>query len=82
MQQIAASEKPTGDMGWAMGLTGWSHDKISRLCRRGVIPGAFQAEPGVKGSMWTFRKTEFLNWFNDLGKPVKPRRAYRQKAAS
>jgi hypothetical protein len=67
-------EKPIGDMLWAMEQTCWSHDKISRLCRKKVIPGCFKAQPNEKGSTWNFRKSEFLAWFNNLGKGPQLRR--------
>jgi hypothetical protein len=55
-----------GDMKWLVGLTGWTHDKIARLARRRLIPGAFKAQPGLRGDHWTFRKTKVLAWLNGL----------------
>jgi hypothetical protein len=52
---------PIGDMDWFHRLTGWSHDKISRLARQKAIPGAFKALPS-KGSVWCFRKAKVIAW--------------------
>jgi hypothetical protein len=53
-------------MQWLIGLTGWSHDKISRLCRLRIIKGAFQAQPGKRGAVWHFRKAKTLAWLDSL----------------
>jgi hypothetical protein len=55
-----------GDINWMQEESGWSPDKISRLCRLKVIPGAFQAQPGVQGSAWNFRKSKTLPWLRNL----------------
>jgi hypothetical protein len=57
---------PIGDIEWLRGVTGWSAFKISRLCRIKAIRGAFQAQPGVRGSMWQFRKAKTLEWLEGL----------------
>ena len=51
---------------WLMTETGWTHDKISRLCRLRQIKGAFQSQPGTRGSMWHFRKAKTLAWLESL----------------
>jgi hypothetical protein len=58
--------QPIGDMKWLMTETGWTHDKISRLCRLRQIRGAFQSQPGTRGSMWHFRKAKTLAWLEGL----------------
>ena len=55
-----------GDMSWMIGTTGWSHDKVARLARRGIIPGAFKALPGQRGDRRSFRKAKTLAWLNSL----------------
>lgn len=55
-----------GDVRWLISLTGWSHDKIARLCRRGVIPGSFKALPGRRGDTWNFRKGKTLAWLEGI----------------
>jgi hypothetical protein len=60
------SESSIGDVRWVMGLTNWSHDKVARLCRLKRIKGAFQAQPGTRGSMWLFRKNRTLGWLKSL----------------
>jgi hypothetical protein len=58
--------QPIGDMKWLRTETGWTHDKISRLCRLRQIKGAFQSQPGTRGSMWHFRKAKTLAWLEGL----------------
>ena len=53
-------------MRWLISLTGWSHDKIARLCRRGIIPGAFKALTGRRGDTWNFRKGKTLVWLEGI----------------
>lgn len=60
------NEAPIGDVAWMVSITGWSHDKISRLCRLRVIKGSFKAIPG-KGSTWHFHKGKTLAWLKNLG---------------
>jgi len=55
-----------GDRIWLMNVTGWSHDKIARLCRQRIIKGSFQIRPGIRGSAWYFRKSKTLAWLRDL----------------
>jgi hypothetical protein len=45
----------TGSVEWVEGITGWSNQKICRLCRGKQIPGAFQARR-AQGSRWRFKK--------------------------
>jgi hypothetical protein len=59
---------PFGEMSWLMEKSGWTDDKISRLCRAGVIPGAMQSQPGTRGSKWTFRKAKTERWLRSLEK--------------
>jgi hypothetical protein len=59
-------EAPIGEMGWMQQESGWSQFKISRLCRLGLIPGAFQAQRGTQGSKWMFRKSKTLKWLRSL----------------
>jgi hypothetical protein len=54
---------PVGNMGWMVGLTGWSHDKISRYALRRLIPGAYR--PGPR-SQWSFNKAKAREWFDGL----------------
>jgi hypothetical protein len=55
-----------GDITWMQQESGWSNDKIARLCRLKVIPGAFQAQPNTQGSAWCFRKSKTLPWLRNL----------------
>ncbi len=55
-----------GNMRWMVSQTGWTHDKISRLCRQRVIPGAFKALPGRRGDAWSFRKGKTLAWLEGI----------------
>jgi len=57
---------PIGDVAWLKSITGWSHDKIARLCRMREIPGAFKALPKQKGCTWNFRKAKTLSWLERL----------------
>jgi hypothetical protein len=59
-------KRPIGDMEWMIGVTGWSHDKISRLARLRILKGAFQAQPGKRGAVWHFRKAKTLAWLDSL----------------
>jgi hypothetical protein len=59
---------PFGDVNWFRAQCGWSADKIGRLCRLGLVPGAMQSQPGVQGSKWTFRKSRTLKWLEGLEK--------------
>lgn len=56
-----------GDMACLTEVTGWSHDRISRLCRRKLIPGAFRV-PGSTGKNvpWCFEKKKVMAWINGL----------------
>jgi hypothetical protein len=58
--------KPFGNIDWLMRESGWTADKISRLSRLGLIPGARQAQPGVQGSPWSYRKARTLRWLRSL----------------
>jgi hypothetical protein len=58
--------RPVGDIAWLQSLTGWTHDKIARLCRLRLVPGAFQAVPGRRGAVWNFRKAKTLAWLDKL----------------
>ena len=60
------TETGVGDTAWLMSKTGWTHDKVARLCRLKRIKGAFQAQPGIKGSLWCFRKARTLVWLESL----------------
>jgi hypothetical protein len=53
--------RPIGNIAWLSELTGWRPEKISRLAREGVIPGAFKAVE-TKGSVWSFRKAKVIAW--------------------
>jgi hypothetical protein len=53
-------------MYWFCGLTGWSKFKSARLCRLNLVKGAFNAQPGVRGSKWYFRKDLTSAWFENL----------------
>jgi hypothetical protein len=55
-----------GDVRWLTSLTGWSHDKVARLCRQRVIKGAFKAVPGRRGDAWNFKKQKTLAWLDGL----------------
>jgi hypothetical protein len=66
-EPLTRSETPIGDVAWLVSITGWSHDKVSRLARLKVIKGAFKAEPGKKGSTWNFHKAKTLAWLKSLG---------------
>jgi hypothetical protein len=66
MEVLSQSETAVGDMRWLQGITGWSSFKISRLCRIKQIKGAFQSQPGTRGSMWCFRKAKTLAWLDSL----------------
>jgi hypothetical protein len=57
---------PFGAMSWMQRESGWSKDKIARLCRAGLVPGAMQSQPHVQGSHWTFRKSKTLRWLRSL----------------
>jgi hypothetical protein len=57
---------PFGDVNWFHAESGWSQDKIARLCRLGLVPGAMQSQPGIQGSKWTFRKSKTLKWLRSL----------------
>jgi hypothetical protein len=59
-------DKGIGDVAWIQRITGFSLDKINRLCRKKIIPGAFKAQPGEKGSAWSFRKKIVLEWLDRL----------------
>jgi hypothetical protein len=65
-ENLLQTESSIGDMKWLMTETGWTHDKISRLCRLRQIKGAFQSQPGTRGSMWHFRKAKTLGWLEGL----------------
>jgi hypothetical protein len=65
-KEIARTESGVGDTAWMKIQTSWSHDKIARLCRLKRVPGAFQAQKGVRGSMWYFRKARTLAWLESL----------------
>ena len=58
--------RPIGDVAWLCDLTGWSHDKVSRLARLKVIKGAFKAQAN-RGSTWNFHKVQTLAWLKSLG---------------
>ncbi len=64
---LSPAERPIGDVQWLCSLTGWSHDKVSRLARLKVIKGAFKAQPKDKGSTWNFHKAQTLAWLKSLG---------------
>ena len=57
---------PFGDINWMMRESGWTNDKIARLCRLKLIPGARQAQPGTQGSPWSFRKAKTLSWLRSI----------------
>ena len=57
---------PVGDMAWMVRESGWTIFKIARLGRLKLIPGAFQAQPGVQGSAWNFRRAKTLRWLRSL----------------
>ena len=61
-----ADSNGIGKMDWMIAHTGWSHDKISRLCRLRLIKGAFKSQLGVKGAMWNFHKAKVLEWLDGL----------------
>jgi hypothetical protein len=60
------NSSPVGDVRWLQGITGWSSFKISRLCRIKQIKGAFQSQPGTRGSMWCFKKAKTQAWLDSL----------------
>lgn len=64
--QIDAMNTTIGDTTWMMELTGWSRRKICRLARKGLIPGAFQLQPGFQRSRWEFNKPRTLRWWEGL----------------
>lgn len=51
---------------WVSELTGWAPHKLRRMCRQGLIPGAYQSQPGVQGSQWTFRRALVQDWFAQI----------------
>jgi hypothetical protein len=55
-----------GDIWWCVELTGWDQFKISRLCRKKLIPGSFNAQAGTRGSRWLFKKQITEAWFKNL----------------
>jgi hypothetical protein len=55
-----------GDMRWFVELTGWDEFKGSRLCRKKLVPGSYNAQMGIRGSRWFFRKTITEAWFKNL----------------
>jgi hypothetical protein len=55
-----------GDMAWFTGLTGWDEFKGSRLCRKKLVPGSFNAQPGTRGSRWLFKRQITEAWFRNL----------------
>jgi hypothetical protein len=59
-------KRPIGGMVWMMDTSGWTDDKIARLGRLKLIPGAFQAQPGKRGAKWSFRKAKVLAWLESL----------------
>jgi hypothetical protein len=59
-------ESGVGDMAWMVAQSGWPTFKISRLARLKLIPGAYKAQPGVRGSTWQFRKGKTLAWLRSL----------------
>jgi hypothetical protein len=59
-------ESPFGDWRWLRSKTGWDRSKIARLARVGAIPGSIQAQQGVRGSPWIFRKTKVLAWLKKI----------------
>jgi hypothetical protein len=65
-QEARPRESGIGDTAWLMSKTGWNHDKVARLCRLKRVPGAFQAQRGIKGSMWHFRKAKTLEWLESI----------------
>jgi hypothetical protein len=66
LQDQLKTDAPIGDTNWLMGETGWTHDKIARLCRLKAIPGSFQALKSTRGSKWHFRKAKTLEWLQGL----------------
>jgi hypothetical protein len=65
-QKSSPTESGIGDTAWLMSKTGWNHDKVARFCRLKRIKGAFQAQPGTRGSTWYFRKAKTLAWLESL----------------
>jgi hypothetical protein len=63
---VAQQESPVGDMRWFVDVSGFGHDKSARLCRLGLISGAFQAQSRTRGSKWHFRKARTLKWLASL----------------
>jgi hypothetical protein len=59
-------KSPIGDTPWMMSVSGWTKQKIWRLAREGIIKGAFQAQAGIQGSAWNFRKEKTLRWLRSL----------------
>jgi hypothetical protein len=64
---VTKDEAPIGDVAWLVSITGWSHDKVARLCRLKLIKGAFKVQPKERGSTWHFHKAKTLAWLNRLG---------------
>jgi hypothetical protein len=58
--------EPFGNIDWLTRESGWTQDKVARLSRLGLIPGARQAQPGVQGSPWSYRKARTLRWLRSL----------------
>ena len=65
-EALKRTENGIGDIKWLMAETGWTYDKIGRLCRLRQIKGAFQTQPGTRGSLWHFRKAKTLTWLESL----------------
>jgi len=55
-----------GDMWWFCDLTGYDQFKSARLCRKKLVPGSYNAQAGVRGSRWLFRKATTEAWFRNL----------------
>jgi hypothetical protein len=53
-------------MFWFTQLTGFDEFKGSRLCRKKLVPGSFNAMAGTRGSRWLFKKAITEAWFRNL----------------
>jgi predicted DNA-binding transcriptional regulator AlpA len=61
-----SSETSTVEIKYVMEITGFSAGLIRHMCHRNKIPGAFQLDPGVRGSRWRFHRGKLLNWWAEL----------------
>jgi hypothetical protein len=68
MSEAVLIEEKSGvaDMTWFTSVSGFTHDKSARLCRLGLVPGAFQSQARTRGSKWHFKKARTLKWLESL----------------